>query len=73
MKVQIVLTILEDCWVGIKTSTITVASIPGRETSVISVIHEEFVQVEFQVKLFELRWHKSIWGGNCPSESFWVE
>ena len=39
IKVQIVLTIWE-YWVndGLKTSTITVASIPGIETSVISVV-----------------------------------
>ena len=33
----------------IKTSTVTVIPIPGIETSVISVIHKEFVQVKFQV------------------------
>ena len=49
MEVKIVLTILEYCWVGSKTSTVTVISIPGIETSVVSVILEEFVQVKFQV------------------------
>ena len=57
MKVEIVLTILEYCSGRNKTSTITVLPIPGIETSVISVFtknlsNDEFVQVEFQVKLF---------------------
>ena len=51
MEVQIVLTILDYCWVGSKTSTVTVISITGIETSVISVIQEELVQVKFQVVL----------------------
>ena len=49
MEFQIVLTILEQCWDGSKISTVTVISIPGIETSVISVIHEELVQLKFQV------------------------
>ena len=49
MEVQIVLTILKYCWVESKTSTVTVISIPGRETSVISVIRKELGQLKFQV------------------------
>ena len=49
LEVQIVLTILEYCWVGSKTSTVTAISIPGIEASGISVIHKELVQLKFQV------------------------
>ena len=56
---------------GSNTSTITVASIPGIESSVISVIREEFFQVDYEVPSEVVSSWVEV--GNCPGENFYVE